>query len=257
MSSEPARTRERRTVKAVAGLTVVVLGVIGFASYELVARTGQSARPAAAAGGPGQSSAVAGGQGQSSAVAGGPGQSGAAHRTPAVASTSPEPSPSPSVSASSASPTPLAVRMLKPVSAEAFGPKGTADGDGPEQTGYAIDDSMTTNWRTDWYATPRFAGLQAGTGLLVDMGRTETITGVQVTLDPAPGADVELRAGRTPTMADLATVASSAGAGGTIQLKPASPVQARYLLIWFTVLPPDGIGTYQGRIYNVTVAGAP
>ena len=236
MTSEPTRTRERRTLKAVAGLTVVVLGVIGFASYELVARTG---RPAA--------------------MAGGPGQSGAAHRTPVVASTRPEPSPSLSATptAAAASPSTLKAQLLKPVSAAAFGPQGTADGDGSQQAGYAIDDSMTTNWRTDWYATPRFAGLQAGTGLLVDMGRPETITSVQVTLDPAPGADVELRAGSTPTMTDLAAVASSAGAGGTIQLKPASPVQARYLLVWFTVLPPDGIGTYQGRIYNVAVTGRP
>jgi hypothetical protein len=28
-------------------------------------------------------------------------------------------------------------------------------------------------------------------------------------------------------------------------------VLARYVLIWFTRLPPDNAGTYRGEIYNV------
>ena len=237
MTSGPVRTRERRTLNAIAGLAVVVLAVLGFASYKLVARTGQSGKP------------------------------GAAHRTPVVASTRPKPSASPPVSpaataaaspatTAAATPSTLRAQLLKPVSAAAFGPAGTADGEGPEQTGYAIDGSVTTNWRTDWYATPRFGGLQTGTGLLIDMGRTVTITSVEVNLGSEPGADLELRAGNTAAMADLARIASSAGSGGTIQLKPATPVHGRYILLWFTMLPPDGLGTYQGRIYNVNVTGS-
>ena len=34
-----------------------------------------------------------------------------------------------------------------------------------------------------------------------------------------------------------------------------SPAQARYLLIWFTKLPPDSAGTYQASIYDITVRG--
>lgn len=246
MTNGPVRTRERRTLKAVAGLTVVVLAVLGFASYKLVTSARQPAKPAAVA----------------------EGQSSAAHRTPVVASARPKPSPSPSASPApttpaaspttpAASPTTLNAQVLKPVSATAFGPEGTADGDGPQQTGYAIDASMTTNWRTDWYATARFAALQAGTGLLIDMGRAVTIADVQVNLGSEPGADLELRAGNTAAMADLPRLASSAGADGTVQLKPATQTRARYILLWFTALPPDGIGTYQGRVYNVSVAGVP
>jgi hypothetical protein len=236
VTNGPVRTRERRTLKAVAGFAVVVLAVLGFASYKLVTSAGHASKPAAARGG--------------AAAA-------ASTRAKPSPSTTPSTTPSPSANASSASPTPLAVRILKPVSATAFGPEGTADGDGPQQTGYAIDGSMTTNWRTDWYATSRFAALQAGTGLLIDMGRAVTIADVQVNLGSEPGADLELRAGNTAAMTGLPRLAASAGADGTIQLKPATQTRARYILLWFTALPPDGIGTYQGRVYNVSVTGQP
>ena len=34
-----------------------------------------------------------------------------------------------------------------------------------------------------------------------------------------------------------------------------SPARARYLLIWFTKLPPDGAGTYQASVYQIAVRG--
>jgi hypothetical protein len=34
-----------------------------------------------------------------------------------------------------------------------------------------------------------------------------------------------------------------------------APAHARYLLIWFTKLPPDSAGTYQASIYAITVRG--
>jgi hypothetical protein len=50
-------------------------------------------------------------------------------------------------------------------------------------------------------------------------------------------------------------VASAANAGGTVRLRLARPVHARYLLIWFTSLPPDPAGTYQAKVYNVRLRG--
>ena len=43
--------------------------------------------------------------------------------------------------------------------------------------------------------------------------------------------------------------------GGSLTVKLTSPATARYLLIWFTGLPPDNSGTYQASIYNVSVLG--
>jgi len=53
----------------------------------------------------------------------------------------------------------------------------------------------------------------------------------------------------------LPTVASVSGAGRTVRLRPGTPVHVRYLLIWFTKLPPDNAGTYRAAVYRITVQG--
>ncbi len=58
-------------------------------------------------------------------------------------------------------------------------------------------------------------------------------------------------------LASLRQVAASTGAGGTVKLALATPVHARYLLIWFTTLPQDASGTYQASVYAITVKGQP
>jgi hypothetical protein len=143
------------------------------------------------------------------------------------------------------------------VSAQAFGPSGTTDGDGAQQAGLAIDGSMATDWRTDWYATPHFGALQTGTGLLLDMGKPVTVTSLKFTLGSIPGADFEIRAGDTPQLTSLRPVAAATGAAGTVNLTLTKPQNARYILLWFTALPPDGTGTYQARVYDVSVTGRP
>ena len=73
----------------------------------------------------------------------------------------------------------VAAQALTPVSATAFGPLGESDGDNPELARLAIDGSPATAWHTQWYATAAFGNLKPGTGLLLDMGRTVTITSAQ------------------------------------------------------------------------------
>ncbi len=254
----PPRTREKRTVKAVAGLSVVVLGVLGFASYKLVVNAGKpaadahaAARTSSAAG-----TAAASAPGPSPAAPSAAASTASASASPPVASSASPPVASSAGSPAASSPV-AAAQTLRPVSAMAFGPAGTADGDGMAQAGLVIDRNPESYWRSDWYATAHFGALQQGTGLLIDMGRTATITDVQVTLGAATGADLEIRAGNTAGLASLTRVAASAGAGGTVQFKLASPVRARYVLLWFTALPPDGVGTYQVQVNEVTVTGQP
>jgi hypothetical protein len=75
---------------------------------------------------------------------------------------------------------------------------------------------------------------------------------VTIQLGGIPGADLQLRAGTT--LSDMPVLASAADAGGTVRLPLASRPQIRYLLIWFTLLPPDRTGTYQADISGVTVS---
>jgi transcriptional regulator with XRE-family HTH domain len=162
--------------------------------------------------------------------------------------------------ASPGHPAPASVRggetVLAPVSVVAFGPDGTADGDNPQLASRAIDGNPATAWTTNWYGMPRFATVQGGTGLLLDMGRQVTITGAGVTLGGAAGADFQLRAGNTPSLADLLPVAIATNANGAMGVRLTAPVQARYVLLWFTALPLSGSGTYQASVYNISVLGS-
>jgi hypothetical protein len=118
----------------------------------------------------------------------------------------------------------------------------------------AVDGSRATAWQSDWYTTAAFGNLKPGTGLLLDMGRRVTITSAQITLG-IPGANVQLRAGNVAALANLPVVASTARAGGTVGMWPSAAVRARYVLIWFTRLPPDDQGTYQAAVYSVHLHG--
>jgi F5/8 type C domain len=238
----PSRTKERRQVKLAAVLAVAVLAIIGVAAYKVASGVGGKPHVVAAA-----------------AVRTSPAST-KSRPSSAPSSASASASVSPSVSPSSASPSPSPVTVvaqtLKPSGVTAVGPGGAA-GDDAAAANFVIDGSTSTAWQTDWYATPEFGGLQTGTGLLINMGRSVTITSVQVTLGSEAGADFQVRVGDSSTVSDLTTVATEAGAGGTVRLKLTSPVQARYVLIWLTKLAPDGQGTYQAKIYNVTMTGQP
>ena len=156
-------------------------------------------------------------------------------------------------------------RILVPVSASAFGPSGYGSGDHPQSASLAIDASAVTAWRTSWYRSAAFGNLQAGTGLLIDMGHPVRITKVRLVLDPARGANLELLTGkdlealtgRLPGLAKEPVQARVIDAGGTVHVRLARPKRARYLLVWFTLLPPDAVGTFREAIYSVGVKGTP
>lgn len=168
---------------------------------------------------------------------------------------SPAAGPSPSGTPAPAQPPAHAMAM---VSAAAFGPHGgMGTGDDPQNAHLAIDGARGTAWRTDWYTTPQFGNLYAGTGLVVDMGRPVTVTAVRVTLGPAAGATFQIRVGDQPSLAAMPPVARSAGPGGLVRLTLASPAQGRYVMVWFTKLPPDPAGTYRADIYGIAVKGRP
>lgn len=229
----PTRMRERRRVRWAAVLAVAVLALLGFASYKFISGAGRAQRTASVT----SQHPVRGGQ-----------------PTPAARAPSAQASTARSSPTTSPSGSPEPVKVLTPASVAAFGPSGTADGDNPQQASLAVAGNPATPWTSDWYATPEFGNLQAGTGLLLDMGRTVTVTSVRLSLGNS-GADLQVRAGGTPTLADLPQVASSPGGGSTVQLALSTPAHARYLLIWFTKLPPDASGTYQASIYRITVQG--
>ena len=243
-SAMPIRKRERRRVRWTSFLAVLVLAVLGFASYKFVSGAGRS-RPAAATS---PRPSPAGGHTGPAATA--PAAQGSATQGSAAQATASRSS----AVASSATASPVTMQALTPASVAAFGPAGLADGDDPQGAALATGGDPAQPWTSQWYATAQFGALKQGTGLLLDMGRPVTIASVRLSL-VYPGADIQLRAGSKPVSAWLPAVARVSDAGGTAQLRPGAPVHVRYLLIWFTKLPPDHAGTYRASVYRITVQG--
>jgi hypothetical protein len=221
----PGRNRQRRRLGLAAASTIVVLAVVAIAVSQLVTHASHAQNTVAIKATP-------------------------PVRTSPTAAASQTPSASPTVAPS---PTPvqnIAV-TLTPVDAVAFGPDGVADGDNGNIADRAIDASASTGWETDWYTTAHFGEDKTGTGLLVDMGSVVNLDEVTIRLGNTPGADLEVKTG--DSTADLTTNNTADNAAGTMTLKLTG--HARYILIWFTQLPPDSDGTYQATISDITVKG--
>jgi cytoskeletal protein RodZ len=217
----PIRLREPHRPNWTAAMAVAVVVTIGFLGYYFAAGSGHTTSAAA------------------------PARVTHHHARPS------KPTPAPKPASTPAAP----VQALTPASAVAFSPYGTDQGDNPQLASLAIDGDPATAWHTDWYTTANFGNLYPGTGLLVDMGRPVTITAARITLGSTPGADFQLRAGAAPSLADLPAVANAASAAGVVRLELTAPAHSRYVLIWFTSLPPDPAGTFQASVYDVRLEG--
>jgi len=183
------------------------------------------------------------------------------HRnSPAHSSTGPPPHSS-SAAASS-------VKVLTPVVAHGFDPLSSPSDDSGNENdnlaNLAIDSSPSTFWHTQFYVgNPVFGGIKTGTGLILDMGSKVKLASVQVTFGSIPGADVQIKVGnsnvRAPSvMSSFTTVASATDVGGVHTFTVHSSATGRYVLIWFTKLPPQSAGStnqFQAKIYNVIVRG--
>ena len=87
------------------------------------------------------------------------------------------------------------------------------------------------------------------------MGKTVTVSRVRLVLGDSVGADIQLRIGGNAIPSELSTATSATEVGGTVKLQMSSPVSGRYVLVWFTKLPPDSQGTYQIDVYSAKVYG--
>ena len=235
----PGSAPPHRRLNWTAVLAVAVVIAFGLIGYELMSGGGQSPPAAAPAASSGTATQHPAEHGSGTPVP---------QRTRQTSASAPSPTPTPPRATASAPP--AASKSLTPASATAFGPGGSGQGDNTDLAHLAVDSSPGTAWHTDWYTSASFGNLYSGTGLLVDLGHPATITGARITLGGAPGAAFELRAGPSPSA--LRTVARAHGVSGLVTLRLSSPVQGRYLLIWFTRLP-DAAGSYEASVHDVKV----
>jgi hypothetical protein len=157
----------------------------------------------------------------------------------------------------STGPSAAAAIQLRPVSATAFNPGGSADD--AQDAQYALGGTPGKYWHTEYYYTyPKFGNLKDGTGLLVDMGTSVRLTRVVVQFGSTccTAADIEIGDG-TSSLSSFTTVATSTTAAGASTFTVSSKASGQYVLIWITSLPPlsGQSGKYQAEIYRVTLLG--
>jgi hypothetical protein len=144
-------------------------------------------------------------------------------------------------------------------------PAGATAHDNPGKASLAIDSNPATAWFTDYYiGNPVFGGLYKGSGFVLDMGKADKISQVQVRFSSNVGADVQLKVVNSATPpgtlsgASLPTAAQATDIGGTYTFALKHPETGRYIMIWITKLPPKpgSSNEYQIEIYNIVVRGS-
>lgn len=141
---------------------------------------------------------------------------------------------------------------IVPVSADDFDPYGADGEEMPDVVSAAIDAKGDTAWTTDTYYSPDLDG-KAGTGIILDLGTAQPVSAVRLEL-MGTGSSIQVRISseivKKPKKWLL--LANAEGIGTAIDLRAPRPVVGRYVLIWFTRIPPQD-GIYQGGLRDVTV----
>ncbi len=169
---------------------------------------------------------------------------------------------------SSSSSAASSVVALTPRSAHGFdalsSPADDQQNENDQLARLAIDSNPSTSWNTQFYlGNPVFGGTKTGTGLILDMGKPVRLSSVTITFGSIPGADVQIKVGndntRAPsTLSSFTTVASATDVGGTHTFTVTSHAKGRYVLVWFTKLPPKSGLTdqFEAQIFNIAVRGS-
>jgi putative peptidoglycan lipid II flippase len=162
--------------------------------------------------------------------------------------------PNPTTAQPAPEPTPLAIS-----GAVDFDPPPEGSGDeNPEDTPLAVDGDPETAWVTQNYFDP-LEEQKPGVGLYLDLGAALPVVGLNLTL---VGDDSGLEI-RVPTdggtqaaenLDDWTVVAEFDSAGSELPVILDAPVTARYVLVWFTRLPPQG-GDFRGGVAEAEVLG--
>ena len=116
----------------------------------------------------------------------------------------------------------------------AYDPEGDQSENGGDAR-LATDGNATTAWKSEHY---RSTFSKSGVGLVLDAGRPVKATRVVVSTE-TPGFSAQVRVGASPTGPfTAASVSKTTAARTTYALKPR---RGRYLVIWVTSMPADGV----------------
>jgi hypothetical protein len=153
---------------------------------------------------------------------------------------------------------------LTPAAAHGFDPLNLSDG--TDENSYMAGNVLTGSgggWATQQYeGSPYFGHLKAGSGLILTMSGPVRVQSITVTFGNVPGADVQIKVGnsnvRSPgNLQSMTTIASATDVSGTHTFTATIQKTARYVVIWFTKLPPMPTkhGWYMAQVFSVSIKG--
>lgn len=149
-------------------------------------------------------------------------------------------------------------RPVEVTGARDFDPPPDGNGEeNPDTVGQAIDGDPATAWSTLTYQQDMGpGGLKEGVGLMLDLGRPTDVRRVELTLVGSP-TTVELYGSDSPIddPAALDPAARGTADGTSLALAPEDGLEARYLLLWITGMPPVEGGEFRAEIAEVEVRG--
>ena len=133
-----------------------------------------------------------------------------------------------------------------------FDPYGPDKQEMPDTLPGAIDAKSDTAWTTDTYSSADLDG-KKGVGLVLDLGTPQPVSAVRLEL-LGTGSSVQVMVASQilPKPKNWTMLAQADSIGTAIDLRAPRPIIGRYVLIWFTRLPPQD-GTYQGGVRDVIV----
>ncbi|MQY05300.1 protein kinase family protein [Actinomadura macrotermitis] len=115
-----------------------------------------------------------------------------------------------------------------------------------------IDGKDAAVWETQSYASTNFGNYSRGLGVLLDMGRPVKVAKVQVS-GVEGGGTLQVRVGDTTSPTSLTPIGKKASDSGETTIEAEGTSGGRYVLVWFTKLPPS----LKGRIGEITIYGTP
>ena len=143
-----------------------------------------------------------------------------------------------------------ALAAPKALAASSFDPYGDDKVENQASAAHVSDGDPNTVWKTSSYQD-NFPKFKPGVGVYVDLGRNQRVRTVNVQATPGYTAEIFV-ADRPGTDLDGWGKPRAAGGTGNFNL---GGISGRYVLVWFTSLPP-GDGGYKVEVSEITVDAA-
>jgi hypothetical protein len=141
-------------------------------------------------------------------------------------------------------------QKLTPADVKAYNRPPHPDSSAPQDLQKAIDSNKSSAWTTQHYSSANFGGFRSGIGLVLDMGKTVTVSNVKVLMPSGTPGTVELHVGNSANSSTPQT--ASGDASGSFELD-GKQAKGRYVTLWFTKLPD--IGEFRATVRDVAVYG--